>query len=384
MLSQQGAREITPQELVERVERGETLHVLDIRAPARVVDGRIDLVPDELFSNIVGSRLTTLGSKDAIGLDPDMPIAVVCGHGNSSKPAALHLRAMGYDARSLSGGMAAWMLLSIPREVPAPPSLDHLYQFDRVGKGSLGYLLVSDGQGLIIDPPRDAEPYLRTVQQLGAKIVGVADTHVHADYISGAPALAAFMNVPYYLHTADMVYPYDGTPGVLPFQAIDGGAAIELGRAAVRVAHNPGHTEGSVSFLVDDQIAFTGDFIFVESVGRPDLAGKSTEWTKTIWASLSQAKAEWSPDLVIYPAHYASPSERRKDRSVGGRLGDLLENNDALKIADIESFTAWVDEKTGSFPDTSREIKAINVGLRQVDDLQAEELEVGKNECAVA
>jgi glyoxylase-like metal-dependent hydrolase (beta-lactamase superfamily II) len=384
MTEQHMVPEITPLELAEKLEQGETLHLLDIRTPARVSAGRIDLVPNERFSNIVGSRLATMRAADQIGIDPAAPVTVVCDHGNSSKPATLYLKSLGYDARSLSGGMAAWMLMSLPRELPAPPSLDYLYQFDRLGKGSLSYLLASDGEALIIDPPRDAEPLFAKMQELGVKLVGVADTHVHADYISGAPALSAFLNVPYYLHPADMVYPYDGTPGVIPFDPIEEGSEIQVGRCSVHVQHNPGHTEGSVTFIVDDQVAFTGDFVFVQSVGRPDLAGKAAEWTEDLWASLTRAREQWSPELVIYPAHYASSSERREDRSVGARFGDLLETNEALKIADLTSFRKWVDSKIGQFPEAYREIKAINVGLRQVDERMAEELEIGKNECAVS
>ena len=376
--------EITPLELAERLEQGEALHVLDIRTPARVAVGRIDLVPEEQFSNIVGSRLATMSAPDQVGIDPAAPVTVVCDHGNSSKPAVLHLASLGYEAQSLSGGMAAWMLMALPRKLPVPPSLDQLYQFDRLGKGSLSYLLVSDGEALIIDPPRDPEPLLAKIQELEAKVVGVADTHVHADYISGAPALSAFLNVPYHLHPAEMVYPYDGTPGTLPFDPIDEGSEIWLGRCRVRVQHNPGHTQGSVTFLVDDQVAFTGDFVFVQSVGRPDLAGKAANWTKDLWASLTRAREQWPPDLVIYPAHYASSAERREDRSVAARFGDLLESNEALQLADLTSFTEWVDSKIGRFPDAYREMKAINVGLRHVDERTAEELEVGKNECAVS
>lgn len=376
--------EITPRELAECIERGDTLHVLDIRIPQRVAAGRIDLGPDEHFSNIAVSRLATMRSVESVGIDPSRPLAVICDHGNSSKPATLHLKAMGYDARSVTGGMAAWMLMSLPRALPAPSQLDLLYQFDRIGKGSLSYLLASDGQGLIIDPPRDVEPILGKVQEHGITVAAVADTHAHADYISGAPALAAFLGVPYYLHPADMVYPYDDTPGTISIEPLADGSNIQVGRCSVEVEHNPGHTEGSVTFRIGDEAAFTGDFVFVESVGRPDLAGKTEEWTLKLWNSISRAKARWPAGMIVYPAHYASPAERREDRTIAGRFGDLRDRNEALGIADPDDFAQWVRSRTTDFPDAYREIKAINVGLKQVDELTAEELEVGKNECAVA
>lgn len=376
--------DIAPLELADALEGDAQFQIVDVRAPARVAaSGRIDLVPDDSYHNIVGSRLVTVRSPQDLRLNPARPVAVVCGHGNDSKVVAQHLISLGYDARSLAGGMAAWMLMAVPRPLRPPRTLDHLTQFDRVGKGALGYVLVSDGEALIIDPPRDATPYLAHIASLGAQLVGVADTHVHADYLSGAPALQRMTSVPYYLHPADVVYPYDGTPGHLSFHAIGEGDRIAFGRVSVSVHHTPGHTEGSVTYIVDAAAALTGDFIFVESVGRPDLAGKTAEWTTALWSSLERARREWPDRLAIYPAHYTSEAERNADRTIGAPLGELKRSNAALGIESREAFTAWVAEKSRAFPEAYREIKAINVGLKEVDEARAEALEVGKNECAL-
>lgn len=377
------APEITPDELATALEVGEQVQVVDVRAPIRVESGRIDLVPEERFVNIAGSQLVRYRALEGTGIDPELPAAVVCGRGNDSKVLALHLIRLGCAARSLQGGMSSWMKLCLPRELEAPPSLDHLIQFDRIGKGALGYLLVSDGQALIVDPPRDASAYLAAAERAGAEVVAVADTHVHADYISGAPALSANLGVPYYLHPADSAYAYDGTPGKLDFQALEDGASIRIGRAAVRAMHTPGHTEGHLTYLVDDAVALTGDFVFIGSVGRPDLAGKVAEWTGQLWDSLEKARSAWSPALRVHPAHYGSDAERHADRSVGAEFGGLLETNEALGFSDRADFCAWVEGQSASFPDAYRKIKAVNVGLLPVDDAQAEELEVGRNECAL-
>lgn len=376
--------EIAPEDLVRAVENGEPMQVLDVRAPARLAAGRIDILPDGRFHNIVGSRLATVTSPDALPLDHSAPVCVVCGHGNSSKPAALHLAQLGFAARSLRGGMAAWMLLSVPRDVEPTPSLDRLVQFDRVGKGALGYLLVSDGEALIVDPPRQADAYLAAAKEAHATVVGVADTHCHADYLSGGPALAERLGVPYYLNPADAVYPYDGTPGRIAFEPVEDGTVLRVGRAAVRAVATPGHTEGSVTYVVDDRAAFTGDFVFVASVGRPDLAGKTEAWAEQLWRSLETARRSWPPELIIYPGHYASDAERRPDRVVAVGFGALTERNEAFAIPDHERFRAWVLERTGGFPEAYRTIKAVNIGLTAADDVLAEELEMGRNECALS
>jgi glyoxylase-like metal-dependent hydrolase (beta-lactamase superfamily II) len=375
--------EITPADLARALGAGEPVQVVDVRAPARVSAGRIHNVPAARFHNIVGSQLITRTDIDQTGLDPALPVAVVCGHGNDSRVLAAHLAGLGFDARSLRGGMAAWMTLVVPRDVAPPASLDRLVQGDRLGKGALGYLLLSEGEGLIVDPPRDATVYLDAARDAGARIVGVADTHVHADYISGGPALARALGVPYYLHPADAVYPYDGTPGRIPFSPVRDGLEIRVGRAQVLVQHTPGHTEGSVTYVIDDAAMLTGDFLFVESLGRPDLAGLAEAWTPRLWRSVEAARRNWAHDGVVLPAHYASDTERRGDGSVAGPFGDLLARNEALRFEDEASFAGWVLDHKATFPDAYRQIKAINVGLLAVDDAAADELEVGRNECAL-
>jgi glyoxylase-like metal-dependent hydrolase (beta-lactamase superfamily II) len=325
-----------------------------------------------------------MSNAEEIGLRQDLPVAVVCAHGNSSKPATAFLSYMGFDARSMRGGMAAWMLLNVERRLDPPPGLDALIQCDRVGKGALGYVLVSDGEALVVDPSRDLTAYRAVLESSAGRLIGVADTHCHADYISGGPGLARAMHVPYYLHESDAIYPYDGTPGVVAYTAVDAGQTIRVGRAAVDVVHTPGHTEGSVSYVIDGEVALTGDFVFVGSVGRPDLAGQTEPWTVTLWNSIERARADWGDDMRICPAHYGTDAERQPDRSVWGRFGDLRTTNEGLTIDTFDEFAAWVRSRTGTFPDSYAKIKAVNVGLMAVDELQAEELEVGKNECAIA
>ncbi len=383
MLNLPHAPEIDAQELVDRIDGGQDLQIVDVRAPHRVAAGRIDLVQTGRFHNIVGSSLIKITDPRDLGIDTAIPVTVVCGRGNDSRVLALHLNHLGFDARSLTGGMSAWMSLATPRELPVTPSLDQFYQFDRVGKGALGYVLVSDGQAVIVDPPRDFEPFLLVTEELEAKVVAVFDTHVHADYISGATALSRFLGVPYYLHADDAVYPYDGTPGRLEFTPLQDGDSVTFGRSALHVVHTPGHTEGSLTYTVDDAAAFTGDFLFVGSIGRPDLAGKAAAWAEQLWLSLTAAKERWPPNMGIYPAHYSGDSERTASRTVAGRFGDMLDNNRSLRFENRADFLQWIDSANTPFPEAYARIKAVNVGLISVTDVEAEELELGRNECAL-
>jgi glyoxylase-like metal-dependent hydrolase (beta-lactamase superfamily II) len=374
---------MTAEELVRRIEALEEVHVLDVRAPFRLENGRIDIVPVERFHNVRGSELLQLADPVHSGLPREAPVAVVCGHGNDSRVVAEYLNARGFQSASLAGGMVAWMGLTVPRELEPPPDCDHFIQFDRIGKGALSYVIVSEGEALVVDPPRHTKALREVIRGYGATVVGVAETHVHADYISGGPGLAYDLDVPYYLHAGDAVYPYDGTPGNIDFDAVEDGGSIKVGRTRVGIIHTPGHTEGSVCYRLGDSAVLTGDFVFVNSVGRPDLAGKTEEWTQNLWRSLERARADWPSTIRVYPAHYSSASERNSDRSVGRTFEELRYSNFSLELGNQKSFTEWVLSKTGSFPDAYRRIKGINVGLETPGETELDELEAGRNQCAL-
>jgi glyoxylase-like metal-dependent hydrolase (beta-lactamase superfamily II) len=382
------AREIAPLDLAVRLEAGDPIRVLDVRAPERLAAGRVDPVPADRFHNVRGSEFVRLADPAlAIGLDPADPVAVVCGHGNDSRVIAALLEGRGYEAWSLLGGVTAWMRMVIPRELTPPAGFDRLVQFDRIGKGALGYLLVAGGEALAMDPPRDWAPWPEAAAASGARIVAVADTHVHADYISGASDLSRDQGVPYYLHPADNVWPYDETPGRLEFEPLSDGTELSIGGRAVVARHTPGHTEGSTTFIAGDSqgagVAFTGDFLFVDSIGRPDLAGRMEKWTGDLWRSLVRARDEWDPRVRLLPAHYAGEGERNADRTLDRAFGEARETNATLRIETEDGFRGWVESHVSSPPEAYPQIKAINVGLVEVTPQQADILEAGKNECAV-
>ena len=375
--------EITPEDLVRTIESGGRIRILDVRLPGAVAGGRIDVGASDQFVNIRGSEVMSLGDGIRSSLDPDMPLAVVCGHGNSSKQVAAHLNELGYQARSVRGGMVSWGNAVVARDLRAPDGFDHLVQFDRIAKGALGYLLAANGEALIVDPPRKPQAYFDVAKGLGVKVVAVADTHAHADYISGGPGIAKRMGLPYYLHSGDAILPYDGSPATIAYQPLEDGQKLTIGGREIRVEHTPGHTMGSVCYRLGDDTVLTGDLMFIRSVGRPDLGGKLDEWTPILWASLARSLAAWAPGIRVLPGHYASDGEREADRSVGRALASVRETNEPLRIGNETDFVAWVKKKVGVSPEIYRKIKAINLGLVQVWDMEAQELDTGKNECAL-
>lgn len=354
--------------------------MLDVRAAERLAAGRVTLGARLAFKNLTGSALYALPSLDTLGLDPAAPIAVICGHGNSSQRATRFLLERGVTAFSVTGGMAAWEQVQVPRPLTPPAGMSHLIQVDRVGKGALSYVLGSDGEGVLIDPSRHLESYETIFRESGLTPRAVVDTHAHADYVSGAAAAARRWGIPYFLHEADTRSPFDGAPGRLTVRTVGDGDVIAFGRTSLRVEHTPGHTLGSITLVAAGGPAFTGDFIFVNSIGRPDLGGHAAEWGRLLWKTLDRARA-WPADRLVLPAHYTAENERRADRVVARDLGAIRTVNPALGISTEGEFLDWVS-RTPPAPDTYRTIKLANLGLLELSDADIEVLEAGASQCA--
>lgn len=375
--------QLTPQDLAERLDQGESVQVLDVRAPEKVAAGHVAVGSGLAFRAMPNSKLLALSSLDELRLDPKRPVAVICNRGNSSKASTAFLRERGYEAFSVTGGMAAWENVYVARRLAPTPSLAHVMQLDRVGKGALSYVLVSDGDAVIVDPGRHVERYDGLLTELGATPAAVVDTHMHADYLSGARAAATRWGVPYFVHADDATSPYDGAPGRFTHQTLADGDTIVFGRATLRAVHVPGHTLGSVTLMADDGLALTGDFLFVRSVGRPDLGGQAEAWARLLWRSLERARQEWSGDLLVLPAHYASEQERRADRAVAARFDVIAATNEAARIQGERDFLQWVADHQTTPPEAYRTIKLANLGLVNVSEDDAALLESGPNQCAV-
>jgi hydroxyacylglutathione hydrolase len=130
------------------------------------------------------------------------------------------------------------------------------------------------GIAAVIDPKRDVDTYLNIAKANNLKITHILETHIHADFLSGSRELAALTGAEMYLSDeGDENWKYE-----FPHTKIKHGDIIKLGNITFEVLHTPGHTPESVSFLLTDRPAttepamlFTGDFVFVGDVGRPDL-----------------------------------------------------------------------------------------------------------------
>ncbi len=171
-----------------------------------------------------------------------------------------------------------------------------------------------EGVAIVIDPRRDVDIYLEIAQQNKMKITHVAETHIHADFLSGSRELAALTGAQLYLSDEggpDWQYEF-------PHVGLRDGDVIKVGNLSLQVLHTPGHTPESISFLLTDHPAsdkpvmlFTGDFVFVGDVGRPDLLEKAAgikgtqeAGARQLYRSLQRFAA--LPDYVqVWPGHGA-------------------------------------------------------------------------------
>src|SRR5688572_16173276 len=174
------------------------------------------------------------------------------------------------------------------------------------------------GQALVIDPNRDVEPYMKAAAAERVRITHVTETHIHADFVSGTRELAARTGATMLLSAEggpDWSYGFARAAGV---RLLRGGDEVVMGEVRVRALHTPGHTPEHLSFVVTDGAAtdeplgaFTGDFLFVGDVGRPDLLeraagvqGTMEQGARELWTSLTSFRA--LPDhLQIWPGHGA-------------------------------------------------------------------------------
>ncbi len=232
----------------------------------------------------------------------------------------------------------------------------------------------STGEALVVDPNRDIDPYLQAADAEGMRVAHVTETHIHADFVSGARELAHRAGARLYLSDAggdSWRYGYSGEAGATPLHE---GSRVQVGTVEVQVMHTPGHTPEHLCLLVTDTTtatepmgAFTGDFVFVGDVGRPDLLeraarmrGTMEDSARQLFQSLQRFRAQ--PDyLQIWPGHGAGSACGKSLGAVPqSTLGYEKRFNWAFGIADESEFVRAVLAGQPDPPRYFAEMKRIN------------------------
>src|SRR5216117_764950 len=194
---------ISTEGLRELLEQGAPVTVLDVRPAAERAEWSIP-------GSVHADAYDALRRGDPTVLEDFHPnnggrVVTVCAAGKTSMLAAERLRARGLNAVSLEGGMRAWSLAWNTAEVPCPGSTTRIVQLRRTGKGCLSYLIGSNGNAAVIDASLEPQIYHRVADEHGWRIRTVLETHVHADHLSRARALAVDTGARLCLPTTDRV-----------------------------------------------------------------------------------------------------------------------------------------------------------------------------------
>ena len=370
---------ISPIDLFHEIAQGRVSEILDVRNMDEFEASRVEGSRPVPTRNVPVYRVfEELEDEAAKTLEGAV---VVCGQGNGSELVAEEFEALGVRTRSLEGGTDAWNRLLVPVEITGLPDEVRVWQFQRPAKACLSYVVGVPGQScVIVDPTRQPQPYLDVAKEHGMTVTHVVDTHVHADHISGGPALAAELGVEYHL-------PPEDAGGVVPFpnRPLRDGDVLDLGSAQVRVMsmHLPGHTPGTIALLVSDKVLLVGDTVFVRGLGRPDLTGQAEELARDLFRSCHERLRPLDPGTIIAPAHWTTSEEIDADGLVVTTLEDVFTAT-LLNERAIERFVEEIVTSLPAAPDFYDTIRRVNAGRLTPPDDEIEILDVGRNQCAAS
>lgn len=368
---------ITAKELARKVINHEDLFILDTRNTDDFDDWKIEGRNVKVHNTPYFDLLEGVDPVKDI-LPKDQEIYVVCAKGGSSEFVAEQIEEAGYtNVYSIEGGMKAWSEHLEPIKIGDLKSGGSLYQFVRIGKGCLSYLVESNGEAAIIDTNRMIEQYEEFMSGKDFKLVALLDTHLHADHISGGKKLADKVGAKYYLP------PKDAGEVTFQYEPLQDGDEIKVKNTVIQALYSPGHTIGSTSFIIDDQYLLTGDILFIDSIGRPDLAGLAQDWVGDLRNTLYKTYKELADELLVLPAHYMGINEMNDDGSISEKLGMLYAENHGLQIDSEDTFRKTVTENLPPQPNSYQEIRQTNMGKINPDIEEQREMEIGPNRCAV-
>jgi hydroxyacylglutathione hydrolase len=243
-------------------------------------------------------------------------------------------------------------------------------EFRRVltpGIAQLSYLVGDSGAGVaaVVDPRPDCDVYLCHARELGVAITHILETHIHADFMSGARELADRLGHArvYLSREGDAHYGFEHKP-------IGDGDVVELGKLRLTARATPGHTPEHLAFELanEDSAAspwgvLTGDSLFVNSVGRPDLMGddETDALARRLFETMQGYYKQLDPGVIIYPAHgHGSECGPKIADRLDSSIGYELAHNPYLKTDSLAAFRRRLNADAPPEPTHYRRLKTVN------------------------
>ena len=401
-------QEIEPTELKKKIDNHENIFILDVRTPQEYEAWKLSYENHQNPKLIPVDRLFMNDPNLLKEIPKDQEIVTLCAHGNRSMMAARLLNQLGYNVKSVRGGMAGWNKVYDVAEVRVPIEAPfRIWQIRRISKGCMGYIVSSkeDKTAAAIDPSREIyEAFLSVASENDLKIIKVIDTHQHADHVSGVAKLTSAIarqgNAEAFACFSSLEE-YNSENTEIRIHYLKDGDNIEISpRISLGVIHTPGHTNGSMSFLLSStndtdankhteekspvSCLFTGDTLFVDSVGRPDLREEAKKYAELLYQTYHQKIVNLPENTLVLPAHFNATSIALKHAEpISETIGSLKKKIKLLSMNEDE-FIHHVTDTLPSRPMNYKTIIEINKRILPFDDMQMPDLEAGPNSCAVS
>ena len=363
------ADRISVGELQEVLAAGQRVTVVDVRSPSEVDWGVPGSIQVDAYGDLQSGRLGPLAELNL----PTGPVVTLCAMGRTAAIATNLLRANGVEALTLDGGMRSWSLAWNTAQTKI--SGCQVVQVRRTGKGCLSYIVESQAEAIVIDASVDPDIYVRLLRDRGWRLVAVADTHIHADHLSRSRQLAHLEGAALWLPTQNRAQ--------YPFRPVADGDRIVFGSTALVAMRTPGHTDESTTYLLDHTAAFTGDTLFLNSVGRPDLEGSTRQElaSRARLLHMSVSRLLQLPEATqVFPGH-ASEAIPFDGRMLGTTVGTIRDTVALTRLDSGEFVEAVLTRIPPNPPNHSRIVELNERGEFPGDP---SELEAGANRCAVA
>lgn len=366
-----GVKQIDTRTLVSWLESKKEFTILDIRPKSEREEW---FIPESKYFNAYDElKAGNVNALDDFNFDRQKPVVTLCARGKLSLFAAELLANKGVETYSLEGGMNAWNNAFDSKEITFENF--KIIQVRRVAKGCLSYILGSQNEAMVIDSSLNPIVYKEIADKENWQIKYVTDTHIHADYVSRTLELAKETNAVHLLNAnAKVSY---------PFTAIKDQESIKLGNAEIKILFTEGHTLESTSFLVDHKVIVTGDTLFTDGIGRPDLKAEKAEVvvkSKLLYKSLQKILA-LKESILVMPAHI-SKSIFIGQPFITETLQHIKEHIKSLKFEEAQFVEALIS-KLPPTPPNYRIISEINK-LGNYEGYNLLDLEAGTNRCAIS